>query len=261
MARSLLQGARVTAPDRNPKLRDLFRSVVGTFWTRIPRGETRMTIDLLRRLSSSTFAALFAVAIAAGCSENQGPVTPSGTGGDGGPCRPARSAAPATSAQEVVAVSPRRAERTRRLLLSFPAAVRLHRRRRPSRRPRSAAARCASSPTGTRPSPPIPIAIASTSSTSRATTVAAAGPSALNAGDEPGRVVEDGAGRVHVALRRGGALVSIDPVDGRRSSRAAPSARRRVASRTTRRPTSCTSRAPAASWSACRPPAAAPSGP
>lgn len=33
---------------------------------------------------------------------------------------------------------------------------------------------------------------------------------ALNPGDEPGRVVEDGAGRVHVVLRRGGAVVSID---------------------------------------------------
>ena len=32
----------------------------------------------------------------------------------------------------------------------------------------------------------------------------------LEAGDEPGRLVEDGAGRVHVATRRGGALVSID---------------------------------------------------
>jgi len=36
----------------------------------------------------------------------------------------------------------------------------------------------------------------------------------LQAGDEPGRVVEDGAGRIHVALRRGGALVSIDPRTG-----------------------------------------------
>jgi cytochrome c553 len=34
----------------------------------------------------------------------------------------------------------------------------------------------------------------------------------LNPGDEPGRLVADAAGRVHVALRRGGALVSIDPV-------------------------------------------------
>ena len=47
-----------------------------------------MTMNLLRRLSGSTFAALFAVAIAAGCSETQGPVTPSGTGGDVGPVPP-----------------------------------------------------------------------------------------------------------------------------------------------------------------------------
>ncbi len=33
---------------------------------------------------------------------------------------------------------------------------------------------------------------------------------ALEAGDEPGRIVEDGARRVHVALRRGGAVVSLD---------------------------------------------------
>jgi len=37
---------------------------------------------------------------------------------------------------------------------------------------------------------------------------------ALNAGDEPGRVVVDAVGRAHVALRRGGALVSIDTVTG-----------------------------------------------
>jgi hypothetical protein len=37
---------------------------------------------------------------------------------------------------------------------------------------------------------------------------------ALQAGDEPGRVVEDAAGHVHVALRHGGALVSIDPKAG-----------------------------------------------
>ena len=34
---------------------------------------------------------------------------------------------------------------------------------------------------------------------------------ALTPGDEPGRLVEDAAGRVHVALRRGGAVVTIDP--------------------------------------------------
>jgi hypothetical protein len=37
---------------------------------------------------------------------------------------------------------------------------------------------------------------------------------ALAAHDEPGRLVEDGAGRVHVALRRGGALVTFDPQTG-----------------------------------------------
>lgn len=37
---------------------------------------------------------------------------------------------------------------------------------------------------------------------------------ALSPGDEPGRLVEDGAGRVHVALRRGGAVVAIDPQSG-----------------------------------------------
>jgi len=48
----------------------------------------------------------------------------------------------------------------------------------------------------------------------------------LAAGDEPGRVVEDGAGRVHVALRSGGAVATIDPVTGtllaRRALCAAP---------------------------------------
>ena len=37
---------------------------------------------------------------------------------------------------------------------------------------------------------------------------------ALQAGDEPGRLAEDGAGRVHVALRGGGGLVTIDPASG-----------------------------------------------
>jgi cytochrome c553 len=41
----------------------------------------------------------------------------------------------------------------------------------------------------------------------------------LEAGDEPGRLVEDASGRVHVALRRGGALVSIDLVSGQVLSR------------------------------------------
>jgi len=37
---------------------------------------------------------------------------------------------------------------------------------------------------------------------------------ALEAGDEPGRLVEDASGHVHVALRRGGALATIDPTTG-----------------------------------------------
>ncbi|WP_437675545.1 c-type cytochrome [Sorangium sp. So ce131] len=37
---------------------------------------------------------------------------------------------------------------------------------------------------------------------------------ALKTGDEPGRVVEDGAGRFHVALRRGGAVVTLDAERG-----------------------------------------------
>jgi hypothetical protein len=48
----------------------------------------------------------------------------------------------------------------------------------------------------------------------------------LQPGDEPGRVTLDGAGRAHVALRRGGALVTIDPTTGavvaRRAVCAAP---------------------------------------
>jgi len=36
----------------------------------------------------------------------------------------------------------------------------------------------------------------------------------LQAGDEPGRSVEDGQKHVHVALRRGGAVLSIDPATG-----------------------------------------------
>jgi hypothetical protein len=36
----------------------------------------------------------------------------------------------------------------------------------------------------------------------------------LNAGDEPGRLVQDGAGRVHVALRSAGAVLTIDPTTG-----------------------------------------------
>src|SRR5580704_857334 len=37
----------------------------------------------------------------------------------------------------------------------------------------------------------------------------------LTPGDEPGRLVADGSGRIHVALRSGGAIVTVDPKAGR----------------------------------------------
>ncbi len=49
---------------------------------------------------------------------------------------------------------------------------------------------------------------------------------ALQAGDEPGRIIQDAAGLVHVALRSGGAVATIDPttgtIVGRRALCAAP---------------------------------------
>lgn len=42
---------------------------------------------------------------------------------------------------------------------------------------------------------------------------------ALEPGDEPGRVAEDSEGRVHVALRRGGALVTLDAQSGEQLAR------------------------------------------
>lgn len=44
---------------------------------------------------------------------------------------------------------------------------------------------------------------------------------ALQPNDEPGRLVEDAAGRVHVALRRGGAVITLDPTTGEISARRA----------------------------------------
>jgi hypothetical protein len=43
----------------------------------------------------------------------------------------------------------------------------------------------------------------------------------LEVNDEPGRLLEDAAGRVHVALRRGGAVIAIDPASGQITSRRA----------------------------------------
>ena len=44
---------------------------------------------------------------------------------------------------------------------------------------------------------------------------------ALQPGDEPGRLVQDASSRVHVVLRRGGAVVAIDPATGTVKSRRA----------------------------------------
>ena len=44
---------------------------------------------------------------------------------------------------------------------------------------------------------------------------------ALQPGDEPGRLAEDGSSRVHVVLRRGGAIAAIDPATGTLTSRRA----------------------------------------
>ena len=183
-----------------------------------------MTIDLLRRLSGSTVAALFAVAIAAGCSETRGPVAPSGTGGDVGPIPPSPLCGATNLTAEGGGAAAGGVDADAGHLLAVPAAVWLHGRRgRPAARnqrrhaahPRRWAhgGRCRSRPrSGLHRRPREQVAFAATV--------------ALNAGDEPGRVVADSAGRAHVALRRGGALVSIDTTTGeilqRRSVCAAP---------------------------------------
>ena len=170
-----------------------------------------MTTHPLGRLCGSVFAALLAATAVAGCSETQPPST-TGIGGDDGtqPTSPLCSG----DARAAGIARPRRARAPARPVAPSRRFRRTMARRspRPSRRPRSAAARCGSSPAARRPSPPIPIATASTSSTSTTKSVRAT--ISLNAGDEPGRVVADAAGRAHVALRHGGALVSIDTVAG-----------------------------------------------
>ena len=52
---------------------------------------------------------------------------------------------------------------------------------------------------------------------------------ALEEGDEPGRLAEDAEGRVHVLLRRGGAVASFDPSGGAASRRAICGAPRGIA--------------------------------
>jgi hypothetical protein len=179
-----------------------------------------MTIHPLRRLSRSGFAALLAVASAAGCSESPAPGTPSGTGADVGtnPTSPLCGASslstggggagaiptpavfspfqPQYGSTVAAAVPPPAISGgTLRILADGHTAV-------------------AADPDRDQ------VYIVDLVSRSVRSTVV------LNPGDEPGRVVADGAGRAHVALRRGGALVSIDTTTGqilqRRAVCAAP---------------------------------------
>src|SRR3954454_10623524 len=182
-----------------------------------------MTINPLRCLSRSAIAALFAVASAAGCSESPGPGTPSGTGADVGtnPTSPL-CGANSLSTDEGAAVGGG-ATPTPAIFSPFQ----------PQYGSTVAAA-----------VPPPAISGGTLRILADGHTAVAADPArdqvyivdlvsravrstvVLNPGDEPGRVVADGAGRAHVALRRGGALVSIDTTTGqilqRRAVCAAP---------------------------------------
>jgi hypothetical protein len=186
-----------------------------------------MKIDLLRRLSGSTFAALFAVAIAAGCSETHGPGTPSGTGGDVAPIPPS----PLCGATNLNTGSGGGVATTGMPVPGGPAGFFS------PFQPQYGSTLAAAVP-------PPAISGGTLRILADGHTAVAADPDrdqvyivdlvsktvrwtvALNAGDEPGRVVADLAGRAHVALRRGGALVSIDTTTGeilqRRSVCAAP---------------------------------------
>jgi len=181
-----------------------------------------MTTLSLRRLSGSMFAGVCALAIAAGCSENQNPVKPDGpdvtpvppsplcgatnqnTGAGGGvdvggmpvpgigfsPFQP-QYGSTVTANVPPPAIS----GGTLRILADGHTAV------------------------AADPDRDQVYIVDLTTKTVLSTVV-------LNPGDEPGRVVADAAGRAHVALRHGGALVSIDTTTGqilqRRAVCAAP---------------------------------------
>ena len=178
-----------------------------------------MTTHPLGRLSGSLLAALLAVAAAAGCAGSARRRVDRQ--------RRRRRHRAAEPAVQQPRPTPARAAARRGwavgVLLTVPAAVRLDGRRdgsaardqrrhaaHPRRRPHG----------GRRRSRSRPVYVVDLS------TAAVRGDVALNAGDEPGRVVADAAGRAHVALRRGGALVSIDTATGtllqRRAVCAAP---------------------------------------
>ena len=170
-----------------------------------------MTTHPLGRLCGSVFAALLAATAVAGCSETQPPTTPSGIGGDdgtqptsplcnaaatngGSPSPTARVSGPAGfsfspfppnyGATLAAAVAPPAISGgTLRILAGGQTAV------------------------AADPDRDSVYIVDLTTKSVRATI-------SLNPGDEPGRVVADAAGRAHVALRHGGALVSIDTVAG-----------------------------------------------
>jgi hypothetical protein len=169
-----------------------------------------MTTGRLDRLCGSVFAALLAVTAVAGCSETQPPTTPSGFGGDDGtqPTSPLCSTG-ATSGGMAVPDGPVSGQAFSRA--PFP----------PNYGTTRAAAVAPPAISGgtlrilaggqtavaADPDRDSVYIVDLTTKSVRATIT-------LNAGDEPGRVVADAAGRAHVALRHGGALVSIDTVAG-----------------------------------------------
>jgi len=173
-----------------------------------------MTTSPLGRLSASFCAGLFAAVIAVGCSDQQTPL-PSGTGGDIGTVTP--SPLCQTSNTGVGGGFTGGAPTPGGSFSPFPPQY---------------------GTTVAAPTPPPAIsggtlriladghtAVAADSDRDQVyivnLTTKAVRTVALNAGDEPGRVVADAAGRAHVALRHGGALVSIDTVTGEIISRRA----------------------------------------
>ena len=83
----------------------------------------------------------------------------------------------------------------------------------------------------------------------------------LPPGSEPGRLIEDAAGRVSVVLRASGQLLTLAPGTLRHRRAAVLSARRRAVWRPAPTAAGCTSPARAGSWSPFRPPVARPCGP
>ena len=174
-----------------------------------------MTTSPLGRLSASFCAGLFAAVIAVGCSDQQTPL-PSGTGGDIGTVTPSPLCGQ-TSNTGVGGGFTGGAPTPGGFFSPFPPQY---------------------GTTVAAPTPPPAIsggtlriladghtAVAADSDRDQVyivnLTTKAVRTVALSAGDEPGRVVADAAGRAHVALRHGGALVSIDTVTGEIISRRA----------------------------------------